>query len=140
LSELLIKPSLNKKVTSNFKLFDTVIFEDFPDVTQKLWPAHCIKESNGAELHENLKKIDPEFDPMNRKVFYAKKGTNPDIDSYSPFFNNYRLNETDLHYQLEKEKITDLYICGIAYDVCVGKFISFDLINFLLKDKYILFH
>ena len=77
---------------------------------------------------------------MNRKVFYAKKGTNPDIDSYSPFFNNYRLNETDLHYQLEKEKITDLYICGIAYDVCVGKLIIFYLINFWLEVKYLLFH
>ena len=86
-----------------------------------MWPAHCINASKGAELHEDLKIIDPEFDSLNRKVIFSKKGTNSNIDSYSPFFNNCRLSETDLHFQLEREEITDLYICGIAYDICVGK-------------------
>lgn len=114
------KVSEKSLISKDFKTFDTVIFEDFPQVEQKLWPAHCINETKGAELHQNLKIVDSERDQMKRKVFIAKKGVNPEIDSYSPFFNNYKLNETELHNQLQSEEITDLYICGIAYDVCVA--------------------
>lgn len=59
---------------------------------------------------------------MHRKVIYAKKGVNPEVDSYSPFFNNQKGNETTLNEDLKNEGITDLYICGLAYDVCVGMF------------------
>ncbi len=88
---------------------------------QKLWPAHCITDTHGAELHQNLKQVDPATDSLKRKVFYAKKGTNPDIDSYSAFFNTHSLKETELHAELQTEGITDLYMCGLAYDICVGK-------------------
>lgn len=86
---------------------------------QKLWPAHCLQNTKGAEFHQQLRLVDSQ---QEQKVFFAKKGTNADIDSYSPFYNTHRLNETELHSQLQAENITDLYICGLAYDVCVGKF------------------
>lgn len=49
------------------------------------------------------------------------KGTDPDVDSYSAFCNNNKMSHTVLHESLQKRGITDVFICGIAYDVCVGK-------------------
>jgi nicotinamidase/pyrazinamidase len=58
---------------------------------------------------------------MGRSVVYVKKGSKSDIDSYSAFFDNCKLNETTLNADLKKHGITDLYVCGLAADVCVGK-------------------
>ena len=67
------------------------------------------------------------------------KGVNPDIDSYSAFFDNAKLGKTNLEELIRKEvchkvdKVeifqlefhskgcTDAYVCGIATDVCVGR-------------------
>lgn len=49
------------------------------------------------------------------------KGSHSDVDSYSSFFDNQRLHETKLRAELEKKGVTDVFICGIATDVCVGK-------------------
>ena len=48
------------------------------------------------------------------------KGFNPDVDSYSAFFDNQKLSKTSLEEILRKEDVTDVYVCGIATDVCVG--------------------
>lgn len=50
------------------------------------------------------------------------KGTNPEVDSYSVFWDNKKLSDTSLNSQLKQKGITDVYVCGLAYDVCVGKF------------------
>lgn len=115
------KLSSNSPIQRNIKIFDTVIFENYPDVEQKLWPAHCVQGSFGAELHPDLKVIDEHTDKMRRSVVYVKKGSKSDIDSYSAFFDNCKLNETSLNSDLKKHGITDLYVCGLAADVCVGK-------------------
>jgi exosome complex component RRP4 len=52
------------------------------------------------------------------------KGTNPEVDSYSVFWDNKKLTETSLVSQLQEKNATDIYICGLAYDVCVGKLVS----------------
>ena len=114
------------QVTNHFKLFDTVVFDAYPKIEQKLWPAHCVQETSGAQLHPSLEFVQTGNDPAKRKVFVAKKGTNPDVDSYSPFFNQLKLSETNLNRELKHEEITDVYICGLAYDICVGKFIFND--------------
>lgn len=49
------------------------------------------------------------------------KGTNPDVDSYSVFWDNKKMTDTTLCAQLRMRNATDIYICGLAYDVCVGK-------------------
>lgn len=115
----------SSKVKSDFKAYDVVVFEAYPNVDQKLWPAHCIIDSDGAKLHPKLTIIDEKTDPMNRKVVYTKKGCNPEIDSYSAFFDNCKLSETSLNADLQSHQITDLYVCGLAADVCVGKFLNF---------------
>ena len=58
----------------------------------------------------------------NGHVIY--KGVNPDVDSYSAFFDNQKLSKTSLEEMIRKEGVTDVYVCGIATDVCVGKNIS----------------
>ena len=51
----------------------------------------------------------------------VKKGLTPYIDSYSAFFDNKKLNHTELEGLIRNKLITDVYVCGIAYDVCVGE-------------------
>ena len=50
-----------------------------------------------------------------------RKGVIPDIDSYSAFFDNAKLSKTCLEEIVKKEGVSDVYVCGIATDVCVGK-------------------
>jgi len=51
----------------------------------------------------------------------VNKGTRSCIDSYSAFFDNKKLSCTELEEVLRGQNITDVYICGIALDVCVGE-------------------
>ena len=50
------------------------------------------------------------------------KGINPEIDSYSAFWDNKKYSCTELNSLLKEHNITDVFVCGIAYDFCVGKF------------------
>jgi pyrazinamidase/nicotinamidase len=45
---------------------------------------------------------------------------NPEIDSYSAFFDNNKLNNTGLHGFLQDKGITELVFCGLAGDFCVA--------------------
>ena len=79
---------------------------------QVLWPAHCVQESWGAELHKELK-----VHPKGRVVH---KGINPEVDSYSAFFDNAKQGKTRLESLIREEGVSDVYVCGIATDVCVA--------------------
>lgn len=87
-------------------------------VPQIWWPEHCIQNTFGAQLHENLNKID--------NIIY--KGTEQNIDSYSGFFDNGKKKSTLLHDFLQKNHITSLYVVGIATDYCV-KFTVMDALD-----------
>ncbi len=78
---------------------------------QILWPIHCVQGSFGAEYPKELdvEKVD--------KVFY--KGTDPDIDSYSGFFDNGHRKATGLGDFLKEKGVEDVYIMGLATDYCV---------------------
>jgi len=99
-------------ITEPVKLYDTVIFDSQPKIEQKLWPIHCVQDTWGAALHSDL-YIHP-------NCIRTYKGTNSNIDSYSIFLNNATSEETHLDEKLKALSITDVYICGIAYDVCVS--------------------
>lgn len=43
----------------------------------------------------------------------VKKGTNPEIDSYSAFADNNQTSLTELYTILDKHQITDVYVCGM---------------------------
>lgn len=117
------------------KVGDLAVFtgENFA-VEQILWPRHCQQDTWGAELHKDLKvfkSILPKCYKNNLKLIFKKqfvddgikilKGTNPGIDSYSAFWDNKKYSCTELIDILKEKNITDVFICGIAYDFCVGK-------------------
>ena len=49
-----------------------------------------------------------------------KKGYKADIDSYSAFSDPHKLVITELESILRDQGVTDVYICGLATDYCVG--------------------
>lgn len=84
---------------------------DLNGLPQILWPAHCIQNTYGAELVKtlNVSKI--------QKVFV--KGTDPEIDSYSGFFDNGHRKSTGLGEYLKEKGVKEVYVCGLATDYCV---------------------
>ena len=84
---------------------------------QVLWPDHCVQNSRGAEFHPELQ--------VNSRNFV--KGTNPEADSYSGFFDDDGTS-TGLDVYLKSKNVTQLYICGLATDFCV-KFTGLDALK-----------
>lgn len=78
---------------------------------QTLWPDHCIQGSYGADFNPLLET----------ELFSAifRKGMNPEVDSYSGFYDNDHKISTGLAGYLKEKGITDLYFGGLAADVCV---------------------
>ena len=81
------------------------------EIEQVLWPVHCVPGTWGAEFHKDL-----DTRPVD---LILRKGNNPEIDSYSAFFENDRKTVTGLHYYLQGLKIERLYLCGLATDYCI---------------------
>lgn len=84
---------------------------DVGGIPQTLWPDHCVQGSRGAEFHPALDVLDVQA------VF--RKGVDPQIDSYSGFFDNSRLRSTGLGDYLDERGIDELWIVGLATDYCV---------------------
>jgi nicotinamidase/pyrazinamidase len=78
---------------------------------QGLWPEHCLAGSRGAELHPGL-----ETAPV---TLIVRKGTRVELDSYSAFFENDRRTPTGLGACLRELGVGELYLAGLATDVCV---------------------
>ena len=90
---------------------------DLNGLQQRLWPIHCVQNSFGANFSEKLKMDTVE------KVFV--KGTDPAIDSYSGFFDNGKLQSTELNNYLKSQGVGVVTIVGLAADYCV-KFTAID--------------
>jgi len=80
-------------------------------VRQVLWPVHCVQGSDGAALAAAL----------DQKPVHAiiRKGTDPEIDSYSAFFDMQGKNSTGLDGYLRSRNVDEIYVSGLAADVCV---------------------
>ena len=80
-------------------------------IEQILWPVHCVQNTHGAEFAAafNTSRI--------AHVFH--KGIERNIDSYSTFFDNAHRRHTGLAHYLEKQRIKDIYLMGLALDYCV---------------------
>lgn len=81
---------------------------------QTLWPDHCVQGTHGAQFHPDL------IDVANKAAMVIRKGMNPDIDSYSAFFENDKTTSTGLAGYLRDKGITRVFCVGLAYDFCVG--------------------
>lgn len=75
------------------------------------WPDHAIQHSQGAAFHPALRQA------LIDKIFH--KGEQPDIDSYSAFFDNGQRRQTGLDAWLRQRGITRLVMLGLATDYCV---------------------
>ena len=84
---------------------------EFSYGNQILWPEHCVQNTKGADLHENLNTV--------RSSLILRKGLNKNIDSYSAFFENDKETSTGLDGYLRSKKVESLYLCGLAFDFCV---------------------
>lgn len=80
-------------------------------VTQMMWPRHCVQNTDGADFIEGLESRMFEL--------IIRKGTDPEVDSYSAVKDNSKNNPTELVPLLKKYEIDECLLCGIATDVCV---------------------
>jgi len=104
-------PKEHKSFASNHfgkKPFDRMVLNG---VQQTLWPDHCIQGSYGAELHKDI--------DSNRIAAIFRKGMDPEIDSYSGFFDNNHESNTGLSGYLKEKGVTEIHFCGLAADICV---------------------
>ena len=104
-------PKEHKSFASNHfgkKPFDRMMLNG---VQQTLWPDHCIQGSHGAELHKDIE--------LNRIAAIFRKGMDPEIDSYSGFYDNNHELTTGLSGYLKEKGVTEIHFCGLAADICV---------------------
>jgi len=78
---------------------------------QVMWPTHCVQNTGGAAFAPGLNTA-----PIQR-IF--PKGTDPEIDSYSGFFDNGHRKATGLGDYLKTRGVTHVFILGLATDYCV---------------------
>ena len=84
---------------------------DLNGLSQVLWPIHCVQESFGADFAPGLNTA--------KITKIIQKGTDPEIDSYSGFFDNGHRKATGLEDYLKQYGIKHLVIMGLATDYCV---------------------
>jgi nicotinamidase/pyrazinamidase len=97
---------------------------------QILWPVHCVQGSAGAELIPELCVRQAELATV------VRKGTDPNIDSYSGFFDNGKRKSTGLYEWLVERGVESVAICGLALDYCV-KFTALDALALGLQTTLI---
>jgi len=78
---------------------------------QVLWPDHCVQGTPGAMFH-------PDLDTVRFSAIF-RKGMNPEVDSYSGFYDNRHMVSTGLSGYLKEKGAQDIYFCGLAADICV---------------------
>jgi nicotinamidase/pyrazinamidase len=79
---------------------------------QVLWPTHCVMATEGAALHSEL--------DIPHASLIIRKGSHPEVDSYSAFLEADRTTKTGLDGFFSSRGITDIYLCGLALDYCVA--------------------
>lgn len=90
------------------------------NLSQILWPEHCVQNSFGAQFHPQL-----DIHRLNKTIH---KGIDKNIDGYSTFFDNAHLRSTGLGEYLKAEQVTDVYLLGLATDYCV-KYSALDAVH-----------
>lgn len=104
-------PENHKSFASNHEGRNVFEQIDLHGLEQVLWPDHCIQGSEGANFHPELH--------MNRVEAIFRKGMDPEIDSYSGFYDNGHLRSTGLTGYLRERQVEKVYLCGLAADYCV---------------------
>lgn len=103
------------------KPFDVI---EWKGNAQTLWPDHCVQGTAGAELHRDI--------DQHRSEAIFRKGMDPEIDSYSGFYDNGHLRSTGMGDYLKGRGINEVHVCGLAADFCVY-FTALDALELGLK-------
>ena len=77
---------------------------------QVMWPDHCVQGKRGAEFHPDVVVKDSDIQIL--------KGQNKLVESYSGFGGDGE--DTGLTEKLQSYGVTKVYVCGLAFDYCVG--------------------
>jgi nicotinamidase/pyrazinamidase len=110
-------PADHKSFASNHEGKQPGHLIELDGLPQVLWPDHCVQNTPGAEFVEALSHSSI------KRIF--QKGTDPEVDSYSGFFDNGHRHSTGLGDYLREQGVTDVYVVGLATDYCV-KFTALD--------------
>lgn len=105
-------PRLHKSFASNHpgrRPFERI---DLHGLEQVLWPDHCLQGSPGAMFHSGIK--------LDKVEAIFRKGMDPEIDSYSGFYDNGSRKSTGLAGYLRERKVSKVFVCGLAADYCVA--------------------
>jgi nicotinamidase/pyrazinamidase len=89
-------------------------------IDQILWADHCVQNTQGSEFIKTL-----HVDQIDKII---QKGTDPELHSYSTFFDDAHKRATGLHSFLSEDGVGEVYILGLATDYCV-KFSVLDAID-----------
>ncbi|MDQ3292082.1 MAG: bifunctional nicotinamidase/pyrazinamidase [Bacteroidota bacterium] len=104
-------PAQHKSFASqhpNSEIFQTI---DLNGLEQVLWPDHCVQGTLGADFSVALEP--------NRIEAIFRKGTDPEIDSYSGFYDNGHRKSTGLADYLRGKQVRQVFVAGLAADYCV---------------------
>lgn len=104
-------PVNHKSFASNHENKKPFELIDLHGLKQTLWPNHCVQGSWGADF--------PSLLDLNKAEAIFRKGTNPEIDSYSGFYDNGHLKSTGLADYLRGKKVDEVYVSGLCGDICV---------------------
>ncbi len=85
---------------------------DLDGVQQVLWPDHCVAGTPGAGFHSGL--------DLRAARAIVRKGTDPNVDSYSAFRDNHREHPTGLAGLLRELGVEHVVIVGLATDYCAA--------------------
>lgn len=92
----------------------TVVYQvkEINGTFQVMWPDHCVQGTHGAAFHSELAT----------DCFSAiiRKGTQPEVDSYSAFTENDRKTVTGLRGYLQDRGVRKVYVAGLATDYCAA--------------------
>jgi nicotinamidase/pyrazinamidase len=104
-------PKDHKSFSSQHQAKNTFDVINLDGLQQMLWPDHCVQGSEGANFSAELE--------INRIEAIFRKGTDPNIDSYSGFYDNGHRKTTGLSDYLKGKNISEVYVAGLAADYCV---------------------
>lgn len=108
--------SKNHIGTKDFESIVDIVMSDGSVQKQICWPVHCVVGTFGVKFNEKLLK--------NKKMRIVRKGLKKDVESYSAVGDSTiekKFEKTGLVDYLNKNNYTDCFICGLAYDFCVGE-------------------
>lgn len=91
---------------------------------QTLWPDHCVQGSSGAHFHHLVSHSGMQ----DQACAIVRKGMNPNVDSYSAFYENDKTTATGLAGYLKDRNIERVFVVGLAYDFCVA-YSAIDAVN-----------